>query len=106
MPIKSRMRMLRRLLTSIAGGLLLPFGLFWFLNYGAMLLSDAGHERSGTILVLVFLWPLLLADWIFPRPPSCPSCGPSDAALVTAIIIYFIFYSALTYVIQIVAAKL
>jgi hypothetical protein len=98
--------MVRRLLISLAGGLLIPVVLFWLLNYVLIVLFESGHERSGHTVGFAFLWPLFLADRIFPQPPSCSSCGPTDASLVTAIIVYFVFYSALTYIIQIMISKL
>jgi hypothetical protein len=95
-----------RLLLSTAGGLLFPLALYWSLNALGGALYEAGHERAAGTVIVIFLWPLFLADRIFPPPPHCPSCGPTDAALITAIIIYFMFYAMVTYIIQILAARL
>jgi len=94
------------LLLSIAGGLLLPLILLWLLSAVWGTLLDAGYERGAIFTGIAFFWPLQLAIRIFPPPSHCPSCGPTDAALVTAIIIYFAFYAAVTYIIQFLVARL
>jgi len=99
-------RIVVRLLLSLAGGLILPLVLLWLLSAVAERLLDAGYERAVFSGAIAFFWPLQLAIRIFPPPPHCPSCGPTDAALITAIIIYFVFYAAVTYIIQILAARL
>jgi hypothetical protein len=98
---------MRRLLISIAGGLILPLGFYTLIeSVGGYLEFEMNMESTARVLAYAFLWPLLLWSWVFPPPPSCPSCGPTDAALVAAVITYFIFYSALTYLVQFLFANL
>ena len=95
-----------RLLISLAGGLILPLVLLWLLSAVAEKLLDAGYERAVFSGAIAFFWPLQVAIRIFPPLPHCQSCGPTDAALITAIIIYFVFYAVVTYIIQILVARL
>ena len=99
---------IRRLLISFAGGLLIPFALFWLVFFGeGFLKENVNNEGVGANIVYgAIVWPILLSDRIFPQSPNCPSCGPSEDSIKAAIIIYFIFYSAVTYTLQIVVAKL
>ncbi len=84
---------------SFAGGLFLPIAFYNVLDPLLGYLEPVS-EKAANVIAVAFLWPLFLGDGMFPPPPSCSSCGPTDAALVTAIITYLLFYSAVTYVAQ------
>jgi hypothetical protein len=96
------MRILRRIFVSCAGGILLPLGLFWLLGFVMMYLynRDPNHRLVKFLFVLIF-WPQYVWEPIFPRVPSCSSCGPSDAALFATAVTIFLFWFGLTYIAQI-----
>lgn len=98
---------MKRLLISFAGGLVLPLVFFAAVNFLAVYL-EIGLKGGWPTIVLAhaLFWPIFLWEPIFPQPPSCQSCGPTNAALVAAVITCFVFYSALTYVIQRVISPL
>jgi hypothetical protein len=50
-----------------------------------------------------FAWPLEVWEPIFPNP--CESCGPTDEAIAATIATDFIFYSLLTYLIQLILGR-
>ena len=98
---------MRRLLISICGGIFIPLSLFAFTaTVGETLEYDMEMEWAVNLLLYSFAGPLKIWDRTFPPPPSCPSCGPTTAALLATVITVFIFYSLLTYVVQVMIERL
>ena len=93
---------MRRLVLSIAGGIVLP--VFLYLLYVLVGLAYLGLQLPWlewlvvTLFYLVF-WPLIIWDNIFPAPPTAP-------ALIATAITVFVFWSLLTYLLQHLVAKL
>ena len=95
------MKAIRRITVSFAGGILLPLGLFSLDAYVTVcLLSRNLNNPFGKLLFVVVFWPQYIWERIFPRVPPCSSCGPSDAALFGTVITIFLFWFAITYVLQ------
>ena len=94
---------MKRLLISIGGGLLIPILLFALLPLVGPLLQMAGAEWALNLLMHSFLGPLKIWMPIFPN--SCPSCGPTDEAIIATIITDFLFYSLLTHLVQMIIAR-
>jgi hypothetical protein len=102
----SGVKTLRRITVSFAGGILLPLGLFWLLAFVTEYLHDGNvNYRLGKFLFVLIFWPQYIWEPIFPRVPPCSSCGPSDAALFGTAITIFLFWFAITYVLQIVLER-
>ncbi len=98
---------MRRLLIAFSGGIFIPHLLFAFTGLvGEFLEYEMGMEWAVHLLLYFFVGPLKIWDRVFPPPPSCPSCGPTTAALIATVITVFIFYALLTYLIQIMIEKL
>src|SRR5687767_12144512 len=95
------------LLVSVTGGVLIPLFLFAF----TMMSADTLEHKLGlgwlvNILMLSFLAPMAIWEWVFPRLPPCPSCGPTDTAIVATIATVFVFYAVATYLILMVISRL
>jgi hypothetical protein len=97
---------MRRLLISFSGGILIPLILFAFTALvGEFLEYEMKWEWAANLLMYSFAGPLKLWDRVFPPPSTCPSCGPTNAALIATVITVFIFYASLTHVVQIMIEK-
>ena len=98
---------MRRLLISISGGVFIPLVLFAFtMMAGESLEHDRGMGWLANALMFSFVGPMALWERVFPHSPSCPSCGPTDSAIVTTIVTDFLFYSVSVYLIQVIAGRL
>ena len=98
---------MRGLLISVSGGVLIPLFLFAFtMMAGESLEHDRGLGWLTNLLMFSFVGPMLLWERVFPHLPPCPSCGPTDAAVVATILTDFLFYSTLTYLIRVVIERL
>jgi len=98
---------MRRLFISITGGIFIPLVLFGF----AMMLVEPLEHKWGlgwmaNLLMFSFVGPVAIWERVFPHLTPCPSCGPTDRAIVATIITVFLFYAVLTYLIQVVAKRL
>ena len=88
--------MLMRFFKSFASAIFIPMVLF-------LVGSSAEHsdvdwiQRAAIIPFEAVVWPLFLTSPLFPPPPSCPSCHPTRAAILAAILIDFVSYFVLTY---------
>jgi len=98
---------MRGLLISITGGVFIPLLLFAFtMMLGESLEHDWGLEWLANILIFSFVGPMAIWERVFPQLSSCPSCGPTDTAIVATIMTVFLFYSISTYLIQMVIKRL
>ena len=98
---------MRRLLISIGGGIFIPLLLFAFtMMVGESLEYDLGMGWLANLLMFSFVGPMVIWERVFPAPPSCPSCGPTDAAIIGTIVTVFMFYFLLTYLIQMAMERL
>jgi hypothetical protein len=102
-----RRRILQALLISFSGGALIPLLLF----AAAMMLGESLEHRWGlgwlaNLLMFSIVGPMVIWERIFPHSPSCPSCGPTDTAIVATIVTVFLFYSISTYLIQVLIERL
>jgi hypothetical protein len=101
-----RRRILRALLISFSGGVLIPLLLF----ATAMMLGESlehrwGHGWLANLLMFSVVGPMVIWERVFPHSPSCPSCGPTDTAMVATIVTVFLFYSISTYLIQVLIGR-
>lgn len=76
-----------------------------------MMSADTLEHKLGlgwlvNILMLSFLAPMAIWEQVFPRLPPCPSCGPTDAAVVATILTVFVFYAVATYLILMAIRRL
>ncbi len=102
-----RTRIWRALLISFSGGVLIPLLLF----VAAMMLAESLEHRWGlgwlaNILMFSVVGPMVIWERIFPHSPACPSCGPTDTAMVATIATVFLFYSISTFLIQVLIGRL
>ena len=98
---------MRRLLISIGGGVLIPVSLFALtMMAGESLEHDLGMGWLASALMFSFVGPMALWERVFPHSPPCPSCGPTDSAMVATIVTDFLFYSVLVYLIQAAIGRL
>ena len=102
-----RRRIQRVLLISFSGGVLIPLLLF----AAAMMLGESLEHRWGlgwlaNLLMFSIVGPMVIWERVFPHSPSCPSCGPTDTAIVATIVTVFLFYSISTYLIQVLIERL
>ena len=88
-----------RLVVASIGGILLPIALILIMNIVLEVVEPRLPTIAGLCVLLVG-WPLYLGDWLFPQLPSCANCGFRLAAKVSAVITYFLVYSAFTYGIE------
>ncbi len=98
---------MRRLLVSITGGILIPISLFAL----TMMLGESLEHRWGlgwlaNLLMFSFVGPMAIWERVFPHSPSCPSCGPTDTAIVATLVTVFLFYSVATYLIHVLIKRL
>ena len=98
---------MRRLFIPISGGVFIPLLLFAFtMMVGESLEHDWGLGWLANILMFSLVGPMVIWERVFPPPPSCPSCGPTDTAIVATIVTVFLFYFLLTYLIQMAIERL
>ncbi len=98
---------MRRLLISITGGIFIPLFLFAFTMMAVESLEhDWGLGWLANLLMFSFVGPMVIWERVFPHLPSCPSCGPTDKAIVATIVTVFLFYSVSTYLIQVLIKRL
>ena len=98
---------MRRLLISIGGGIFIPLLLFAFTSMvGESLEYRFGMKWFANLLIFSFVGPMVIWARVFPPPPSCPSCGPTDAAIIATIVSVFLFYFLLTYFVQMAIERL
>ena len=98
---------MRALLISFSGGVLVPSLLF----AAAMILGESLEHRFGlgwlaNLLMFSVLGAMVIWERVFPHSPACPSCGPTDTAVVATIATVFLFYSISTYFIQVLIGQL
>ena len=101
-----RRRILQALLISFSGGVLIPLLLF----VAAMMLGESLEHRWGqgwlaNLLMFSVVGPMVIWERVFPHSPACPSCGPTDTAIVATIATVFLFYFILTYLIQVLIGR-
>ncbi len=95
---------MRRFLIAITGGILIPLFLFGFTMMTAESLEHQwGLEWLANLLMFSFVGPMVIWERVF---PSCPSCGPADTAIVATIVTVFLFYSLMTYLIQMAIGRI
>jgi hypothetical protein len=98
---------MRRLLISISSGVFIPLVLFAFtMMAGESLEHDRDMGWLANALMFSFVGPMALWERVFPHPPSCSSCGPTDSAIIATIVTDFLFYSVSVYLIQVVVGRL
>jgi hypothetical protein len=95
---------MKRLSVSLCGGLLIPVFLFATFLLLARVFGVTGiMDRVLTFLLYSVTLPLFFWESVFPR--GCESCGPSVGAIAASIATDFIFYSSLTYLIQLILRR-
>jgi len=98
---------MRRLLISISGGVFIPLLLF---ALSMMMVERLEHnwEMGWLAILLMFsiVGPMVIWERVFPHLPACPSCAPTDTAIVATIVTVFLFYSLLTFSIQLVIERI
>lgn len=98
---------MRGLLISISGGIFIPLLLFAFsMMVGESLEHDWGLGWLTNLLIFSFVGPMVIWERVSPHLPSCPSCGPTDTAIVATIVTVFLFYSVSTYLIKVAIERL
>ena len=98
---------MRRLLISVSGGVFIPLLLFAF----AMMMVERIERNWGmgwlaNLLMFSIVGPMAIWERVFPHLPACLSCGPTDTAIMATIVTVFLFYSVLTFSIQLVIERL
>jgi hypothetical protein len=93
---------MRRLLISVTGGIFIPLLLFAF----TMMMVERIEQKWGmgwlaNALMFSVVGPMAIWERVFPPPPSCLSCGPTETAIFATIVTVFLFYAVLTYLIQV-----
>jgi hypothetical protein len=97
---------MERLFLAFLGGTFIPISLFLITAIvGEFLELRMGMEWAVNLLVYSFMGPLKIWTRVFPPPTSCGSCGPTKAAVGATVVTIFLFYSILTYLIQMVIAR-
>lgn len=97
----------RGLLISVTGGIFIPLLLFAIaMMLGESLEHDRGLGWLVNLLMFSLVGPMVIWERVFPHSPPCPSCGPTDTAIVATILTVFLFYSILTYLIKVVIHRL
>ena len=87
---------MKRILKSVAGGILLPLLLFFLAMAGDT--SDVEWlERAAFVPFAAVIWPLFIFTPLFPPPPECPSCVPTLSAVASSVVVDFIVYALITY---------
>jgi len=98
---------MRGLLISITGGIFIPLLLFaTTMMLGESLEHDWGLGWLANLLMFSLVGPMAIWERVFPHSPSCPSCGPTDKAIVATIVTVFLFYSVSTYLIKVAIERL
>ncbi len=95
---------MKRFLLSLCGGLLIPISLFIVFLLSAALFEMTRMDWVVKIAFYSIAWPPDVWEPIFPN--SCESCGPTDEAIAATIATDFIFYSLVTYLIQLLIGRL
>ena len=97
---------MRGLLISISGGIVIPLLLFGFtMMAGESLEHDWGLGWLANLLMFSVVWPMTIWERLFPTSPSCPSCGPTDTAIMATIVTAVLFYSMLTYLLRVLFVR-
>jgi hypothetical protein len=97
---------IERLFLSLVGGILIPFVLMLSTSLVGESFDELGKEWVVDGLMYSFVGPLKIWARVFPPPPSCSSCGPTNAAIIATIVTDFLFYSLLTDLLQIMIEKI
>ena len=94
---------MRRLLISIAGGIVIPLLLLLFFIVGASLIGMTELDWMLKPLFNLIWWPFAVWEPFFPS--ACGSCGPSIEAVAVNIATQFVVYTLLTYIASAVARR-
>lgn len=97
---------MRGFLISIAGGIFIPLFLFAFALMAGESLEHWGLGWLANLLMFAIVGPMAIWERVFPHALACPSCGPTDTAIVATLVTVFLFYSISTYIITVVIQRL
>jgi TRAP-type uncharacterized transport system fused permease subunit len=97
---------MKRLLISLAGGVLVPL----LLLAAAFLISDVMHLERFEIVSDIFFgavaWPIRVFSSLFPPPPQCVGCFLTTKAIFASALCNVIIYMLVVYILLWCRAKL